>query len=299
MLDNIKNKPVLQILVGAIAISFSPVWVKFADVEPTASAFYRVFFGFCFLLIPAIIKKEFKPPTTGRESILILLCGLAFAVDLFFWHKSIMYIGPGLSTILGNFQVFIMAGIGIFLLKEKILPRFFISVPLAIFGLFLIVGVNWQTLSGEYKLGVLYGLLTAVIYSIFLIILRKIQQLGSSFSYGLMAVSMVTSLFLVPVMFLEQVSFAIPDLKSLIALIFLGLISQTIGWLIIANAMPKIPASITGLVLLLQPTLSFTWDILFFNRPTDLLNITGVVITIAAIYLGITSSAPKPNNQKQ
>lgn len=299
MIELFRNNPILQVLTGAIAISFSAVWVKFADVEPTASAFYRVFFGFCFLLIPAIIKKEVKPPATARETILILLCGLAFAFDLFFWHKSIMYIGPGLSTILGNFQVFIMAGVGIFILKEKILPRFFLSVPLAIFGLFLIVGVHWQSLNGEYKLGVLYGLMTAVCYSFFLFTLRKIQQLGTSFFYGLMTVSFVTALFLVPVMFMEEISFAIPNLKTFIALICLGLISQTVGWLIIANAMPKIPASITGLILLLQPSLSFTWDILFFNRPTDLVNMIGVVITIGAIYLGVTSSTPKPDKHKQ
>ncbi|MDP3480399.1 MAG: EamA family transporter, partial [Desulfoprunum sp.] len=85
-------------------------------------------------------------------------------------------------------------------------------------------------------------------------------------------------------------SFAIPDLKSLLALVSLGLYSQTIGWLLIANAMPKIRASFTGLILLLQPALAFVWDVLFFARPTNLVNWTGIILTLTAIYLGLTAS---------
>ena len=283
-----RHKPIIHVLVGATIISFSAVWVKFADVPPTSSAFYRVFFGFCFLLIPIILKKELHIPS-GKQTVLIMCCGLAFAIDLFCWHKSIIYIGPGLATIIGNFQVFLMCGIGFFLFKEKLSPRFFFSLPLAISGLFLIVGGGWNGLSPDYKTGILFGLLTALSYVFFLLSLRKIQQQGSSLFYGLMTVSLATALFLIPVMVMEDISFAIPNMQTAIALLILGLFSQTIGWVLIANAMPKIPASITGLVLLLQPSLSFVWDILFFSRPTSMVNLLGVIITLGAIYLGLTS----------
>jgi drug/metabolite transporter (DMT)-like permease len=86
-------------------------------------------------------------------------------------------------------------------------------------------------------------------------------------------------------------SFTIPDFKSLLSLLGLGLFSQTIGWVLIANALPKIRASFTGLILLLQPALAFIWDVLIFDRPTDLLNWTGVALTLAAIYMGLTGKA--------
>ncbi|MEO8411909.1 MAG: DMT family transporter [Propionivibrio sp.] len=275
-------------LIGATMISFSAVWVRLADVAPSTSAFYRVFFGFCFLIVPVVVKKELAIPAR-HQAALVALCGVTFAADLFFWHKAIVYIGPGLATIIGNFQVFIMGAVGVIFLGERFLPRFVISVPLAVFGLFLVVGTQWQALDPQYKLGIFFGVVTACCYTLFLLTLRKIQQQGTTFFSGLMAVSMVAGLCLVPVMFAENASFAIPNLKSLLSLLALGLFSQTIGWLIIANAMPRIPASITALVLLLQPALSFVWDILFFARPTTALNLLGVVITLGAIYLGLTS----------
>lgn len=283
--------PIFQVLCGAFLISFSGVLVKLADVSPTASGFYRVFFGSLFLLCATVWFKDFKK-ITPSELFLITFCGFVFALDLFFWHESIMYIGPGLATLLGNFQVFLLAAIGIFFFREKGRPSFFAAIPLAIVGLLMIVGVNWNHLENDYKTGIYFGLLTAVCYTAFLLSLRKIQsnERHSQFS-SLMIVSLSCAVFLGFKMLYTGDSFTIPNAKSFSALLGLGLFSQTIGWVLIANAMPKIRASFTGLILLLQPSLAFIWDVLLFNRPTDILNWIGVIVTLAAIYMGLTAKA--------
>ena len=285
--------PIFRVLCGAFLISFSGIFVKLADVPPTASAFYRVLFGSIFLLSATVWFKDFKK-LTSAELLLITFCGFVFALDLFFWHESIMFIGPGLATLLGNFQVFLLAATGIFFFGEKSRPRFFATIPLAIIGLLLIVGVNWSTLDNDYKTGIYFGLLTAVCYTIFLLSLRKIQSdKNHSIFSSLMIVSISCAFFLGIKMLHAGDSFTIPNSKSLLALLGLGLFSQTIGWVLIANAMPKIRASFTGLILLLQPALAFIWDVLIFNRPTDILNWTGVVLTLAAIYMGLTGKAKR------
>lgn len=280
--------PIFHVLCGAFLISFSSVFVKLAHVSPTASGFYRVGFGAIFLFLGVIIKREFN--VVGfKQCILIAFCGLTFALDLFFWHKSIFYIGPGLATLIGNFQVFILATVGIIFLGEAAKLRFLIAIPLAIAGIFFIVGGNWGGLTAEYRTGIYFALLTALCYTIFLLTLRQIQkERGQSFFLLLMLVSLATAIFLGLKMVYTADSFNIPDSQSLLALLGLGLSSQTVGWILIATAMPKIPASLTGLALLLQPTLSFVWDVLIFNRPTDLINWLGVVLALIAIYMGIT-----------
>jgi drug/metabolite transporter (DMT)-like permease len=283
--------PIFQVLCGAFLISFSGIFVKLADVSPTSSGFYRVFFGSAFLLCATIWYKDYKK-LTPAELLLIIFCGFVFALDLFFWHESIMYIGPGLATLLGNFQVFLLAATGIFFFGEKGRPRFFAAIPLAITGLLLIVGLNWNNLENDYKIGIYFGLLTAVCYTAFLLSLRKIQsnERHSQFS-SLMIVSISCAIFLGIKMLHTGDSFVIPNSKSLLALLGLGLFSQTIGWVLIANAMPKIRASFTGLILLLQPSLAFIWDVLFFSRPTNTLNWIGVFLTLTAIYMGLTGKA--------
>jgi drug/metabolite transporter (DMT)-like permease len=283
----------LSLIVGAVMISLSGVWVKVAHVAPNVSAFYRVFFGGIILLGAALSRRELKWPG-ARQLMWFLVCGLLFAVDLWLYHYSIQYIGPGLGTILPNFQVFILAAVGILFLKEPLRPAYILSLPLAFVGLFMIVGIDWSHLEHGYRIGIYYGLAAALCYAGFLLSLRKLQadQMGVSFFYVLMMVSFVTAVYLAAEIIHKHDSFQIPDLQSLLALAALGLLSQSAGWILITNALPKIRASFSGLILLLQPALAFVWDVLFFQRPTSPVNWLGVLVALAAIYLGMAEQSP-------
>ncbi len=278
----------LSLTVGAVMISFSGVWVKVAQVTPNVSAFYRVLFGSFILLSAAGYRRELKWPGV-RHLLLIFLCGFLFALDLWFYHYSIEYIGPGLGTILPNFQVFILAGVGILFLREPLRLVFMLSLPLAFIGLLMIIGIDWVHLDKLYRVGIYFGLAAAVCYAAFLLILRKLQadQTGVSFFYVLMLVSVTMAMFLGAEIFQSNSSFKIPDLQSFFALVALGLFSHSVGWILITNALPKIRASLSGLILLLQPALAFVWDVSFFQRPTTLVNWLGVLVALAAIYLGM------------
>ena len=282
----------LSLIVGAVMISFSGVWVKVAHVTPNVSAFYRVFFGAIILLGAALYRRELKWLGT-RQLILSLLCGFLLALDLWLYHYSIEYVGPGLGTILPNFQVFILAGVGVLFLREPLRLIFILSLPLAFAGLFMIVGINWDQLDSSYRVGIYFGLAAALAYAAFLLILRKLQsdQSGVSFFYVLMMVSFSTAFFLAAEMLYSKSTFNIPNLQSFFALAALGLFSQSVAWILIANALPKIRPSLGGLILLLQPSGAFVWDVLFFQRPTTLVNWLGVLVALTAIYLGMTGQS--------
>lgn len=285
------SQPLVHILTGAVIISFSGVWVVWSETDPAVSAFYRVFFGTIFLGFGCLVKKEFKP-VSPKTAMLVGLCGLCFAADLLCWHASVRYIGPGLSTILANFQVFILTGVSFLFFGQKVRPLFIVSLPLAFLGLVLVIGYEWSSLPDNFRTGVYLGLAAALFYAVFLLSLRTIQeaQAGLSQFYGLMLVTAATSVFLGIQVIVSGSSFTIPSLGSLGSLLALALFSQTIGWVIISNSLPKIVPSIAGLVLLLQPSLSFVWDVLLIGRPTTGVQWVGVLITLGAIYLGMSSS---------
>lgn len=288
------NKPLARILAGAVLISFSGVWVVWSGVPPTVSAFYRVFLGTIFLLAICLLRKELKP-VQPRTLCLVVLCSLCFASDLVCWHTSVLYIGPGLATILANFQVFVLTIASFLYFGQKIRPGFLLSLPLAFLGLFLIVGLQWSDLPDNYRTGVYLGLAAALLYGAFLLSLRKIQEVQAPISsfYGLLLVSAFSSMFLAGQVILAGEHFRLPDLGSFGALVGLALLSQTIGWAVISNSLPRVVPSVAGLVLLLQPSLSFIWDVLLFARVTTYTQWLGVLITLAAIYLGMTSAGGK------
>jgi drug/metabolite transporter (DMT)-like permease len=268
------------------------VYVKIAHVSPVTAGFYRMLFGGIVLLILACLRKELRFKGMGYL-FWGLFCSFWLAVDLVLWHFSIHVNGPGLATILANFQVFFMALAGVLFLGEKLGWKLLTSIPLALFGLFLVVGIQWDQLDGNYKLGVYAGLTAAVCYALFLLSLRRIQNMQNPLSTAanLTIVTFLTAGMVALDVWYRGDSFRIPDMQSFLALAAYGITSQAVGWLIITRALPKLRASLVGMILLLQPALAFVWDVLFFNRPTTLVSLVGIVLTLAAIYLGVSAKA--------
>src|SRR5262245_34669937 len=79
---------VLCLALGAVAIGASPVFVRLADVGPYASAFWRTFLALPFLYGWARVEAGSAAPPAF--DVPVLLCGLLFAGDLFFWHLAIL-----------------------------------------------------------------------------------------------------------------------------------------------------------------------------------------------------------------
>jgi len=281
------TKAVAFLLAGAVLISLSGVWVATAGVAAGVSAFYRVFLGGIALLMLAAAKGELgrlRPAQFG----LALLTGALFAVDLYLYHQSILLVGPGLGTILPNFQVFILAAIGALFLGEQLSLAYLLSVPCAFAGLFMIVGLDLDAMPDSHLAGIAYGLGAAVFYALFLLALRRTQSLASGASpLATMAlVSLAASCFLGLENLRHGLLFDLPGPRALLLLVTLALCSQVAGWSMITRSLPAVRASLAGMILLLQPALAFVWDCLFFQRPATWANWLGLGIVLAAIYVG-------------
>ena len=276
----------IKMLVAAIIISTSSVWVKTAAVAPSVSGFYRMFIGGTVLLAICFIQRLRLWHNT-KHLLWLFLAGFFFACDLFFWHRSIFFVGPGLATVLGNFQVFFMALAGYLFYREIIRLTFFIGLISTMTGLFLMVGINWSDLTGDYQLGVIYGILTAVAYTGFMLSLRHVQtdESGLSAIANLGITSIFTALILFAELTIEGLDIVLPNTQAWVSLLILGVFCQVIGWLLITQSMPKLSTSIVGVLLLLQPALSMLWDVLFFYRPMSKMDIIGLGMVLFGVYL--------------
>ena len=289
-----RRKAMLRVLAGAAVISFAPVFVRLVDVPPTTSAFYRTLFGGVMLVFYVRLRRGRLWSGRGG-AIALTMAGFFFAVDLWVWHRSIWYVGPGLATLLASFQVFFVALAGILFLGEQFRRVLWIAIPMALFGLALIVGFEWSSLQRDYRVGLIFGLLTAIAYAAYLLSLRSARLHGRNATpQGDLAVaSMVSAAMLFIVVVIEDVPMAIPTVTDGALLVGYALVAQVIGWVLITGALGSVPASIVALLLLLQPTLAFLWDVLFFSRPFGVQEAIGAGLALTAIYLGSQSGGKK------
>ena len=84
----------------------------------------------------------------------------------------------------------------------------------------------------------------------------------------------------------EGESLAIGSANDAAWLACYGILSHGIGMLFITSSLPHVTTTQAGLALLLQPTLSFVWDVLFFARPMTATQLLGAAVALFAIYLG-------------
>ena len=120
----------------------------------------------------------FAPVIYGLIVAWLTIPALAFAADLMIWHRSILYVGPGLATLLGNFQVFLMALAGYLIYRERLGCNFLAGVALAFVGLYLLVGLDWSDVGAQYRLGVALGIATGFCYAIYMLSTRHAQRSG-------------------------------------------------------------------------------------------------------------------------
>ncbi|MDA3901973.1 MAG: DMT family transporter [Desulfuromusa sp.] len=278
--------PLFRLLIGSICISFSPIFIKLAALPPDSTGFYRMLFAGLSLAVLMLLRRD-SPKMALRPRVLLCCGGVILALDFMCWHRSIELVGPGFSTLLANFQVFFTALFSWLILKQKISKMFILAVVMALCGLLFITGVDWQDLEDGYKLGIFLGLLAAIFYSGYILLVKASMDDSSVSSVpAMLTVAIPCTLLLAVITPLNGASFAIPDSNSLFALIGVGVVSTTIGWSLISSAIKHIQATVAGLILLLQPTLALVWDTLFFSRPTGGIEIFGILLILSAIYIG-------------
>ena len=123
------------------------------------------------------------------------------------------------------------------------------SRPPGIVGVSMIVGFEWQSLTPEYRTGVILGLLTAFFYASYVLSLRRartIQPRRTGAIVDVALASVFSTLFLYLGAQLTGESLAIPGGRDLSLLIGYAMVTQVAGWVLISSSLPMLPASRVG-----------------------------------------------------
>ena len=74
-----------------------------------------------------------------------------------------------------------------------------------------------------------------------------------------------------------------PGLESQAWLVLLALSSQVLGWLLISVSLPRLPAVLTSIVLMLQPVCTVFLGALLLSESPSSVQLLGVAVVIAGV----------------
>jgi drug/metabolite transporter (DMT)-like permease len=289
------RRPVLSAAAGALVIAFSAPLVKLAEVSPSTAAVFRCAYALPLLGLLALLERGRYGPAARRDRRLALVAGFFFAADLTFWHHSIEAVGAGLATVLANVQVVLVGLLAWAALAERPDSRSVRAVPLVLFGVVLISGAVGAGAYGEDPaLGVLYGLLTALAYAVFLLILRRAGGAGRRPAGPLFDATLSASLFgLIGGLAVGDFD-PVPGPESQAWLVTLALTSQVLGWMLISLALPLVPALLTSIVLTIQPVGSVILGAGIFEESPSAFQLMGVALILGGVVLATARAGAPP-----
>ena len=284
------RRTMLIALAGAVAISFSPVFYIYSDTNPSTGAFFRMLYALPALALLAYLVRK-SDTRSSRTRWTAFGAGLILAPDMLSYHSSMIFIGIGIATLIGNSQVIIVTLASWKLFGEKPNQAILVSLPVVIIGLALISGIADTDPYGEDPVkGVVFGTMAAFFYSSFLILFRySNRELAPSSSVQLDATAgaalglLVLGLLPLSSMAIEPMELQ-PTWPGHGWLIVLAILCQVAGWLAITHALPRLPAAHTSFAILLQPVLTLVWGYVILHQEGHSQNqVIGIFLVLAAI----------------
>jgi drug/metabolite transporter (DMT)-like permease len=289
------DKPALGVLVGAFAIAFSGILYRQADVSPSTGAFFRCLWALPPLWLLAVREDRrigARPMAVRRAA---WLAGAFFAADLILWHYSIEYVGAGLATVLGNTQVVIVGLLAWALFDERPSRNSLLAIPVAMSGIILISGVLESGAYGsDPKRGAIYGLLTGIAYSGFLLAMRRGSGERGRVAGPLYDATLASTVCIVPIgLVIGDLDFT-PSWTATAWLIVLALSSQVVGWLLITVSLGRLPTALTSVLLTLQPLLAVLFAALLIDERPSALQLVGAAAILAGLLVASVGRRKAP-----
>ena len=280
------ERPIVTAALGAMFIASSGVLVRLASSSPVTVAFYRCVYALPLLGLVTYLEKRRFGGLPQRTRNLAWVAGIFFAIDLVFWHHAIDAVGAGLATVLGNLQVVIVGFAAWALLGEKPRRELFWAIPVVLTGVVLISGVVGEDAYGENPgLGILFGGLTSLAYAAFILVLRQgssdLRRIGGPLFHATLVSALAAAAF---APFAGDMEWA-PRWPEHGWLLALALSAQVVGWLLISRSLPRLPAAVTSIVLLLQPVGAMVIAGVALGEDPALVQLAGAALILVGVVV--------------
>jgi drug/metabolite transporter (DMT)-like permease len=268
------------LILGAVAMGASPLFVRMADVGPFASAFWRTALALPFLALWA--ATEPRLPQRALRNRAVWLSGILFAGDLFFWHLAILATTVANATFLATTAPLFVAAGAWFLLGERIQSRGIAGLALCLLGGAALIGHSYG-FAPERLTGDIYGIITALFFAGYMLALRAARLDVPAGTLTFISAAITTVILFVVAYALEP-RLLPQSAHGWTMLVALALISQVAGQGLLAFALGALPAPFSSLVIFLEAIAAALLAWIVLHEALEPIQWLGGVMILAGIW---------------
>ena len=269
------------LLAGNAALALGPWLVRLSDTGPVSAGFWRLILPVPILAFLAWRSRS-PGPLDKKLTVLCLIAGGFFAVDLASWHIGIERTRLANATLFGNAGSIILMVWGLIAARRAPSGREGVGVFAAITGAGILLGRSME-ISATTFIGDLFCLAAGIFYAFYLLPAQRARA-----ALGSWLVLLLVSLTAAPILLGMAIAAGEPVLPGAAGwtpILVLALSSQVIGQGLLVFSLRNFPPLVIGMALLTQPAIAATVGWLAFGELLEPLDIFGMVLVGAALVL--------------
>ena len=287
--DAERGKALLMLLAGACVIGMAPILVRLAEAGPAAVGVWRLVFS---LPLLATLAQR-SAGGVGRPFRLASLAGLAFALDLGFWHYGIANTSVGKATVLTNLTPVVVTAVAWIFLKQRPARLFLVAVALAVAGAWIMAVARGVGSGGRNPpLGDALSLATAIWYALYFLAVSAARRLKAATRVMFWS-SLTGAPLLLVAAFLLGEQMLPTTAAGWAACVGLGAV-HVAGQGSIAWALGRLPPATASVTVLVQPVVASTLGWLLFNELFSAWQAVGAAVALAGVVLAQWASRTRP-----
>ncbi len=271
-------------LIAAVAgIAWSAIFVRWAGIPGSVSAFYRVLIAGIVLITWRSVRGSTRR-FAWRAAWVTVIGGVFFALDLALWNTAVMKTQAAVASILGNNTPIFVGLMTWVVFRRRPRAAFWIGLALALGGCLLIMSASMPEASRGSFAGNALALVASVFFAAYLVLTERVRQSMDTLTFNALAIAGSIAALLAFCVFLRLPLSGFPA-RTWIALAGLGLISQLMAYYALVYALGQLPATLTSVGLLAQvPCTAFlAW--LLLGESLTALQIAGGAVVLAGIWV--------------
>jgi drug/metabolite transporter (DMT)-like permease len=277
--------PIGALVLAALAMATSPLFVRTAEVGPFASAFWRVGGALPVLWLWAVweARRAGRPARAAFELTgAILVAGLVFAGDLLVWHIAILRTTVANATFFATMApIWVVLGSWL-LIGEKVGRGGVYGLLLCMAGVVAILGSSYSFAPHRLE-GDIYGIVTSVFFGAYFLAIRVARRRA-----GTGRIIFLSSLISAPVLLVTALMTEgrlLPtSLGGVAAVAGLSYFSHAGGQGFLAYALGHLPAAFASLVTFLGSFVAAALAWLFFDESLSLTQVLGGALILTGIF---------------
>ncbi len=292
--DEQRRRDLRVVVSGACILGLTSILYDLSGVSPATGAFFRCVYALIPLGILVWLQRRRQPgKASGPWFVKAVLAGVFLGVDLVLWHEAIHSIGAGLSTVLLNLQVLFVAILGFVVLRQRITKELVTSLPLLLVGVALVAGMSTTLTGANPAVGATFAVIAAGAYAVYIFMMGLATRAAGRTALPVLVSTIATGLTSGLIGIVTGTLDLAPPLPAQGWLVLLALVSQVVGWLLVASASQRLPAGSVAASLVLQSASALVFGAFLLSQIPSVVQIVGAVLILAGVVVATRRPAAK------